>query len=533
MNRFFHWSEDNQRANNITTIIAIVLGVAGCLALLTTLILEAFDGTKSMRYNLYFVLLFVLVLVPTGYFIYHMTLKKEFKYEHLYLVIALCWGMVFQLAMPALSGPDEANHFFSAYNTSNVFLGTSSDNVEDNTSFLMRECDTQFWLYDVNFPDSYWLTADADMFGVSDDEAALMEVNMIAGAWFRYIPSGLAIMLARKLGAGLVALMYFGRITNTLFYVLCGYFAIKVTPVGKAQVCMGAMIPHVIELCSSYSYDVMSISLCILSVALCLYYSEPDIDFKAIDFLILGIVFVLIAPNKGCYMAYMLMMFCIPFKKWGKMIARKNPVNIGILVAMVAGFIVVYKRYLFDLVQGYVWKVFTLSGNSIEQYEGRPAYNFEYITNHPGQIIRLIGHTFKEYWWLDFQALLGRDPMHHSITLLVPLWIFVLMTIVFIATLVFNRGESLDKRRYIIWLVTTFATMVIIVYGCLIRFTPIDGERVQIASRYYIPIFMAGIMVTGTRAKESQWMLKLLYLQNLLLIPYIISVLVFLLNLTK
>ena len=533
MSKYLNWPLDNEKANKITTIIAAVLGFAAAAALLMTLFSEAFDGARSLRYNLYFVVIFVFATIPTLYFLYHMKSEREFKYEHLFLVISICWGMVFQLAMPALSGPDEANHFYSAYNASNVFLGTSSDNVEENGMSLMRNCDTSFFLYDVNFPDTYWLTADANMFGVDGEDAELIEVNMIAGAWFRYIPSGLGIMLARFVGASLVALMYFGRFFNTIFYIICGYFAVKLTPVGKAQVCTAAMIPHVIELCSSYSYDVMSISLCILSVALCLYYSEPHRDFRAVDFLILMILFVLIAPNKGCYMAYMIMLFCIPFRKWKDMVLRKDPVNIGLLVAMVAGFIFVFKRYLFSLIQGYVWKIFTLAENDIEQYAGRPAFNFEYIKANPGETLKLVFHTFKEYWWLDTQAMLGRDPMHHSITLLVPLWIFVVMVIVIFATLLVNRSKALDKKRYILWLVTTFATLFIIVCGCLIRFTPLDAERVQIASRYYIPIFMAGLMCTGSRAKENPWTLKLLYLQNLLLTPYIISCLVFLLNLTK
>lgn len=526
MDKFFHWDVDNKKLNFGTTVACFVAGLAALVYLLAVIIGNGFDGNQTVRYNFYFAFLFIVATVPTGYMLYHMTKKKEFKYEKLFLVLAFSWCIVFQLAMPPLSGPDEDEHFISAYNASDVFMGLDN---HDESSFWMRGIDAQFWNFDVYFPGDYNLIANGEWFGVTDEEAELFIAGLRSVRWYRYIPSGLGIALARLLRFNTVALLLCGRFFNSLFFILCGYLAVKFTPVGKAQMCAVAMIPMLMELVSTYSYDTISISTTILFTALCLYFGEENSRFTLLELFILGFVLLLLIPNKGVYIPFMIMLLAIPFRQWKHLLLHRKWISVAEVAALLVVGGIVFKRYLLIFFQSYMWR-FTAGGRHIDQDETRMAYSTYEIFTYKDNTRRMIWHTFSTYGWTDFMNLLGRNPLHHTMGIILPSVLFVIITIAILANLVFNRKEGLNKARYIIWIVTSIAVLVVIVLGCFVRFTPLDAERIQIASRYYIPIFVCGILCTGSRAEENQWALKILFVQNVCMIVYVGIILKILLN---
>lgn len=527
LDRFFHWTTENKKVNLITTIACGVFSLAAVITWLVFFFGKAIEPAKSFRFNAYFVLITIALLFPIGYMLYYIVKEKPFVYDRLFLVLSICGCFVFQLAMPPLSGPDENAHFYSAYDTSNVILGTAKD--RGDSVLEMRKTDAQFWDYDVNFPAVYEMLADGQFFRANEDQATLFDADMPHIAWYRYLTSGLGIAVARILNLGFVGLFFLGRFFNSIFFVLCGWFAIKLTPYGKAQICSLTMIPLIMELASCYSYDINGVATSILLAALILRMGEKEAKVSILDLIAFVGCMLFIIPNKSVYVAFVLMLFMVPIYKYKEIFFKKNIWNIiGIVACAVIAWALYY--YLFSqTLQGAIWKVTALyAGHLVEQDGAGAAFDWWYIQDHPDVVFHIVASTFYHHGWDDFLKLWGENPMHHSILMHVPKIIIVLMMICSLGTLVFNRGEGVKKWKFIIWLVISVITIAFIVAGCLVRFTMIGGSRVEISARYYLPIFIIGMIVAGSKAKENKWTLKLLLCQYLLLIPYLTYIMKFL-----
>ena len=111
-----------QIALKITAVFAAVVVLARAGLFFTATV---FDGALSVRYNLFMAIPLVCMFVATAYFLWLLLRKKEFRYEQLFVVLAICWGIVMQIVMPPLSGPDENTHYLAAYHGSNVVMFTN------------------------------------------------------------------------------------------------------------------------------------------------------------------------------------------------------------------------------------------------------------------------------------------------------------------------------------------------------------------------------------------------------------------------
>lgn len=526
--RFFHWSNDNKKANLITTAACGILSIAAVIRWLIFFFGKAIEPAKSWRFNSYFIIITVALLFPIGYMMYHIVKQKQFRYDRLFLVLSICGCLVFQLAMPPLSGPDENAHFYSAYDAGNVFLGISKNS--DDSIIEMRKTDAQFWDYDVNFPAVYEMLADGQFFHANEDQATLFDSDMPHIDWFRYITSGLGLALARLLNLGFVGLFFMGRFFNSIFFILCGYFAIKLTPYGKAQICSLAIVPLILELASCYSYDINGIAASVLLAAIILRMGEKEANVSVLDLIAFVGCLIFIVPNKAVYVTFVLMLLMVPFKKYREIVLKKNIFNALALVACVVAAFLIYKYFFYEILLGAYWKVTTLyAGHLVEQDGAGVAYDWWYIKANPGVVLHLVASTFLHHGWDDFLKMWGENPMHHRILMHVPKFIVILSIIPAFMLLVFNRnGESVKRWKFIIWLVISALTLGVIVVGCLVRFTMIGGARVEISARYYLPIFIIGMVVAGSKAKENQWALKLLLCQYLCLIPYLTYIMKFL-----
>lgn len=526
--KIFHWSTDNKKVNLISKIVCVLLAIAAIIRWMIFFFGKAIEPTKSWRFNAYFVIITVALLFPIGYMLYYIVKNKQFKYDGLFLVLSICGCIVFQLAMPPLSGPDENAHFYSAYDAGNVFLGLSKN--WDDSVIEMRKTDAQFWEYDVNFPAVYEMIADGQWFRANEDQATLFDADMPHIDWFRYITSGLGLALARLLNLGFVGLFFMGRFFNSIFFILCGFFAIKISPYGKAQICSLALVPLIMELASCYSYDINGIAASILLAAIILRMGETEANVSVIDLIAFGGCMIFIVPNKAVYVTFALMLFMVPFKKYKEIVLKKNVFNaIALVICLIAAYLI-YKYFFFDILRGAYWKVTTLySGHLVEQDGAGVAYDWWYIKDNPGVVLHLVASTFYHHGWADFLRMWGENPMHHRILMHVPKLIVVLSIICSFAMLVFNReGGGIKRWKHIVWIVISVLTLIVIVLGCLVRFTMIGGARVEISARYYLPIFIIGMIVTGSKAKENPWTLKLLLCQYLCLIPYLTYIMKFL-----
>lgn len=527
-------------------IIAIAIGAIGIIFSIAFFIINCFNKDGGKFYNGYFALILIIMIGLTLYLLRFLLFDKEWKFSRVYLVLALGWGICMQFVMPPISGVDEVQQYYSAYHCSNIMMGIKAENLSANTSspgswiqgesfFYMRAEDYYNLPYvDVTFPYQYKILSDGHWFHTDDNMKTLVPCYVAPSKASRYLFAGAGMAIARLLNFGFVGVIFMGRLMNTLSLVAVGWFCLKLLPIGKLQLVTFALFPTVLQLCSSYSYDNMSILISLVLFTLCLYYSQEKVTFHAWDLIILMICLVLLIPNKTVYVMFAMWIFMIPLKKWWTdLIISKKWYNYGILAVMVAGAVVVFRK----VVVKYYWRIYSLvvwkgGGEGIEQDATRQAYSWDYLTEHVGETLRFTWEGIKVDWWYNIKHVIGSEIGHVMLNAKVPLACTLIFLVLLIIGIALSKGHRLKKWQYVIFALGFILCLGAIFFGSLMRFTPVEGsQRVQISYRYLIPLYMCLSIALGTDAKEDKKALALIYLQNITLMFTMCGLIYFLLHL--
>ena len=141
-----------------------------------------------------------------------------------------------------------------------------------------------------------------------------MQSTVGSKAPWTYLPSAIGISLARILNIHGKPLLLLGRIFNLLFEVGITALAIKILPYAKAYICVLGLVPEVIYLYGSYSYDGINLCLCILIVSYFLYlYEQEKIKIRQLG--ILCFLLFLMIPIKLIYVFMALLFTLLPVRK--------------------------------------------------------------------------------------------------------------------------------------------------------------------------------------------------------------------------
>lgn len=505
---------------------------------------NCFNKAAGLRINLYYAVIFI-VMIAMVLFVLRLLLKnKEWNYPRLFVILSLGWTIGMQLVMPPISGVDETTHFYSAYHCSNIMMGMKDHNLgldrfhgtvwEDDTFFYMRAEDYYMLPYlDVTFPYQYAVLANGNWVKHADDMQDNVECHVAPTKASRYLVSGFGITIARLLHFGFAGVIFMGRFMNSLSLIIAGWIALKLLPVGKHQFFTFALFPAVLHLCSSYSYDNMSILFSLALLTLCLYYGQPHVKLHAWDLIVLGICVIFLIPNKTVYALFAIWILAIPVKKWWTdVILSKKWYEYVTLGFIVAGAAVVIDKivitYFYRVVKLVFW---TYNADVSEVDPSRQVLSWEYFLDHKWETIKFALEGIKVDFWYNIQHVVGSELGHVMLNAKVPTACILALLAILIIGIVCIKGKRLTKWQYIFIGLGLFVCLVAIFIGCMTRFTPTDSQRIQISYRYLIPLYMALSIILGTNAKENKLALTLIYVQNLVLAFSLCGTLYFLLHL--
>ena len=506
----------------VSIIYAIVFYIRNCVPLSTT-----------KRLYIYFALIFVVMVAITIYLLRMLLLDKKWSYPRVFVIMAIAWTFCMQLVMPPISGPDEVAHYYSAYHASNIMMGKKDHNLSMDTSNLMSWVQDESFFYmraedyftlpymDVTFPYQYGILAEGNFFKHNDEQQYDVEVYIAPTKASRYLASGFGITIARLLGMGFAGVIFMGRFMNSLTLIIAGYIALKVLPVGKQQFFTFAMFPGVIHLCSSYSYDNMSILFSLALFTLCLHYSQPETKLHAWDIIIIAGCVLILIPNKIVYALFAVWFFVIPLKKWWKdVILSKKWYEYTILSVLGLGVIVVGRKliikYYYVIMRLIFWK---RDGDTIETDAARQALTWDYFLTHKKETFAFAWDGIKVDFWYNINHIVGSELGHVLLNATIPMACVLVMLALLIVGLFFIKGNRIKKWQMVVIGIGLVMCVIAIFIGCMTRFTPAEGsQRIQISFRYLIPIYMCMCIGLGTDAKESKLALVLIYIQNIALI---------------
>ncbi|MDO4731261.1 MAG: DUF2142 domain-containing protein [Clostridia bacterium] len=272
-------------------------------------------GTNEFIKPLFLTLFFVLFLFIC--LLFFMIFYTKIKFETIFLVSLILFGLVYMFVFPPFSIPDEFTHVGSSYRYASKILGHG---FGDHIAVLVRDGDfSNFLLKDVPIIDTFKLILN-NFFSLAPQNDELYSVVMpFAGNWCQYIFSTAGIIFARILNLGYIPMLYMGRLFNFIFFVFMSYISMKKMPFGKTMLASIIFMPLTMMLSISYSYDVIMISLSIFFIAQVLNMAYTQRDIKWYDILQLCLAGgFLVAGKAGIYSLVCLTVLIIPIKRFKK-----------------------------------------------------------------------------------------------------------------------------------------------------------------------------------------------------------------------
>lgn len=292
----------------------------------------------------------------------------------MYLVSALCMGMVFSFMTPAYTISDERTHVDAVYILSNRLLGVRD--IPGPSRLLKRACDIDSSIA-ITMPltAERYRSVERELFGAapkmnygtvdtegsgghnaaesaSGDPASLSGRHRPSGrerlaAYTRnsldnvpvlcYLPASVGFTAARLMGRNLITMVMAARWFNLLACILVMYMAVRRMPYAGAMMAVIGLFPKTLQQMASCSYDGMVIAGIFLFTAYCLAVAF-DKEICIADLLVLTLSGIFAASCKGgAYLPVLGMLFLIPAARSGMTIRGKTGLRWYLVCAAAAG----------------------------------------------------------------------------------------------------------------------------------------------------------------------------------------------------
>lgn len=420
-------------------------------------------------------------------------LKHLAKAEHLFVLIAIVFGLVFIKITPPLWGIDESSHFIRVYQlahgslvpdkTKNNYGGKVPNNLIDLANYVQSDLvdDKGGGIAsrkDVDSTNAYKQ--------LTDKQFSKGEHSYIWSAAYSpvaYIGSIVGVFLAGLFNSSIAQTIFLARLGSLLLYIAIVWLAIRVLRASKLKwlIFAVALLPTCIFQASVVTADNMAIGLSILFVSLLTRVMQKDEGAKN-----KGVLYGLIAAAtllpliKINYIFISLALVLIPDRLF-----RTRKIAIATKLGSISLLVIL----------GLIWSLIAkvTSASSISQ---RP----DGIKVVPADQIAALIHNPLHFAAVCIRSIVvNADSYLQSMTSLMG-WNYVTIPLVFIVALclgvvlaaVYAKNELAVIRKKLILLNILVLGGVISIFGALyITFTP-AGSRIidSIQGRYFIPFLI-------------------------------------------
>ena len=363
----------------------------------------------------------------------------------LYLVSALCMGLMFSFITPVYTISDERTHIDSVYFVSNRLLGISD--LPGPNRLLKRACDINS-----SIANTMPVTADRyraveeDLFRAapktgagmshageagedgSAGNARLPSGRELTAAYTRsaldnvpvlcYLASAVGFSFARLLGRNMITMIMAARWLNLLSCVLIMYLAIRRMPYGAPAMAVIGLFPKTLQQMASCSYDGMVIAGTFLFIALSLTAAfDEDVCLADLLAMILSGLFVA-ACKGGAYLPVLGMALMIPAVRAGKGKKMKtgwlmvSGAAVGTAVLLFVGKYVLRLISMFGRVSGTATvaagtkTLYTLSDFIHAPVKLVRIYINTFAVRADGLLGELVGKNLSQKWYIVYAFLL-------------------------------------------------------------------------------------------------------------------------------
>ena len=330
---------------------------------------------------------------------------KQLDIAKLYPIIAITLGLFFLFLIPAYETPDEQDHFDSAYNLSNTWLGIDKPGEDGEKIFYMRLADAVKPSPDLGEPisaEDYYKVIDNFGFVTEMGDIEVVTIDFSSGANFvPYILPAIGITIARLLHLGFGWAYILGALFNMLLYILLTTYAIHVMPMGKRILFIISLLPVTVQQVSSFSYDCALMACVMVVVAISFKWRQWLRDRNLSPYLVRHIVIdsvllifsaiVFASIKSGVFLVVLLLPLALCIRKsW--FTGRYKLWTIGATVLIVVA-IAVY-MFFFGGIFRIALFLTTVPGDIREVPGKMGVAPIEYIT-HPERLFSMLWATIK------------------------------------------------------------------------------------------------------------------------------------------
>ena len=325
------------------------------------------------------------------YYFMHNTDKEMYKVA---FVVILCFGIITSFIVPICDVSDETEHLARAEITSQgVFIPhwTGEDLGVDRAYNASGPHKANPYNKGAGYSSIVAVNFFTDFLGKTvyqtsfDTQKIDYTPTIIVSAFeqnpfYGYIPQAIGMLVAKLLDLNVIWLMWLGRIFNLICYAGLISLAVKKTPVLKIPILAVACIPLAMYQAASLSIDSMIIGLAILTIAYFIRLYKAEIASLGVRHVVIfsGIC-LLLGLCKLPYLAFILMLFMIPFENFKK---GKKIIPYMIICLIIVGIIgVMWSKYSTPTLM-HSWRSRLKFINSTAQ--------MNYVTSHPIFIGRFI-----------------------------------------------------------------------------------------------------------------------------------------------
>lgn len=437
----------------------------------------------------------------------------KWKMEQIFAAASLSLGILFLFILPPLSAPDEVSHYISAYQLSSHMMGRTANAADGHVLTRVQDAFIED-LYDVmeddgsGYRDKVGSEGGEDS-GAAAHQAVVLGQELTEGTYrtirewglgstgeegtavsyqppvrttpLAYVPQALGITLARVMGLGGLGLLYLGRLFNLMFFNAMGYLTIRRMPFGKEVAAGVFLLPMTLHLASSFSYDVMIISLSSYFAAVCLHLAYKAEKVHIWDVIQLALVMGVMGPCKMVYGVIAGFCLLIPVRKfggWGKWAASAAAVLGAFGAAMV-------------LVNRQTVAMYTEASEGYISWAEETGYTFAQLLHSPLLVLKMCYNTLMWQGEKLYSGMLGESLGNMDAVLNTPYVVILGLTAILLMLAFRKPGESIVMKmgsRIWIWFLC-FLCLGALMFSMLLAWTPVTSNVINgVQGRYLLPL---------------------------------------------
>jgi hypothetical protein len=400
--------------------------------------------------------------------------------EHVFLVIALAWGVAQVFIVPPLQVPDEGDHWFRAWALTDGQLAADSQGMITLPGVFTGTVDLYTRLVGgaggmlalpISLDGQAGFSGYEELFNAPGPSGTVRVASRVASYGpVGYLPQAAGIGLGRLFGAQPLACFYLARIGNLLAAVALLFFAIRIAPFGKQLFLLFALLPMTMYELASVSCDALTISGAMFFIALLLR-ASTRVTLRRSDVALQLLAAALFLDVKPGYWALVLLVLLVRpaqlggRKRYAAFLAANALVVVGVFLV-----------------------VTSLTVSDARVQAGVPPAQLMFILHQPMSFMGILWSNLTTgllAWTLQSIGVLGwlsfaLPPAVYLTVLLVGLGFFVRMR---------EEVRLRPWRRLLLAAVgvAVFLTMAVALYAFL---EPMGSDRIYVQGRYLTPVWL-------------------------------------------